>query len=555
MDDENPVGAALPSNSCVPQDSRGPGPGLLLLAAGLAGAGIMTVELAAVRLIAPRFGASSAVWTNVIGVVLLSLSLGYLLGARASRGPNPARSLGRVLLIGAACTAWLPALAGPVCAMLFPDGTILGEAVGLLVMGSLAASIVLFLPAATVLGCASPLCTEALHRQRGGAAGESGGRVLAAGTVGSLVGAFGTTYALIPHLDLTGIFLAAGGALAFAGLLVSRAAGGLRSGAVWLVPLFAAFGLSRMQTRDVREGELLLASRQSSYQSLRVVETGVGADAFRRLKVNEGLDSFQSVWAPNSGLLGGMYYDLFALPPSWEGAPKEWSTLVLGLGAGTTVRVMEGALPTNCKLRTVGIELDPEVIALAREYFDLVENNDRVVHAGLDARVALALDLGLDRDEGFDQVALDCYANQVEIPQHLATLEFFREVEDVLRPGGWLTINAAGFGLDDPVVRAVAETCATAFEQDVVAVQVPFSRNCMLFVRRGTRTSDPEDVESWNRPDARFESLLRSLALEGNWCRVVPGAPDPLTDSFSPMERLQLESLTTGHKRWIEGQP
>ena len=80
----------------------------------LAGAATMTVELSAVRLLAPWFGASSSVWTNVIGVVLLALALGYALGARLSARPRPARDLGLVLLLGAFLVAWLPALAPPV---------------------------------------------------------------------------------------------------------------------------------------------------------------------------------------------------------------------------------------------------------------------------------------------------------------------------------------------------------------------------------------------------------------------------------------------------------
>jgi predicted membrane-bound spermidine synthase len=543
----------------VPNTAEGRGPRILLLlvAAGLAGAGVMTVELAAVRLIAPRFGASSAVWTNVIGVVLLALSLGYLVGARVSRGANPARALGRVLLLGAVLVAWLPSFSGPVCSVLFPDGTALDEAVGLLVWGSLAASMVLFLPAATVLGCAAPLCTEALQRLRGGGAGESGGRVLAASTAGSLAGAFGTTYVLVPNLGMTGIFLTAGAVLAVAGLALLLTTRSIVAAAVLIIPLGLAFGFSRTSERPVAEGETLLAQTQSAYQSLRVVEAGTGDERIRRLEVNEGLDSFQSVWIPQPGLLGqGYYYDLFALPPFWDTreesveGPDRWSTLILGLGAGTTVRVMEGAMPEGVALSTVGVELDPAVVELALEHFDLDSGPDREVHGGLDARVALN-----HVARTFDQVALDCYANQVEIPPHLATVEFFREVRDVLRPGGWLSINAAGFGLDDPVVDAVARTCATAFEQPILVVRVPFSRNCMLFARRDAQVAGPDDEVAWHRPGARFHALLRRMELGDAWRQVEPNQGTTLTDAQSPMERLQLESLTDGRKRWLEAKP
>ena len=54
---------------------EGPGRGsaaALLAISALAGAATMVVELAAVRLLAPWFGTSMVVWTNVIAVVLLA---------------------------------------------------------------------------------------------------------------------------------------------------------------------------------------------------------------------------------------------------------------------------------------------------------------------------------------------------------------------------------------------------------------------------------------------------------------------------------------------------
>ena len=57
----------------------------------LAGIGWMATESRPPRLLAPYYGSSTMIWANIIGLVLIALSLGYVLGGKvADRWPNPA---------------------------------------------------------------------------------------------------------------------------------------------------------------------------------------------------------------------------------------------------------------------------------------------------------------------------------------------------------------------------------------------------------------------------------------------------------------------------------
>jgi predicted membrane-bound spermidine synthase len=164
----------------------------------VAGISTLGAEIAAARLVAPAFGASTVVWANTIAVVLVALAGGYWLGGRfADRRPD-ARGLARAALLGAALVALIPLLAVPVLQVTEDS---LGE-----LSGSLLVLLVLVAPPVLVLGALSPWAIRLRVRSVAGA-GDATGRLYALSTAGGLVGNFAAALALIPLVGTRWTFL------------------------------------------------------------------------------------------------------------------------------------------------------------------------------------------------------------------------------------------------------------------------------------------------------------------------------------------------------------
>ena len=105
------------------------------------------------RLLAPYFGASTIVWANTIGIVLVALSLGYWLGGRlADRNPHM-RGLCLVALVAAGLLALVPFAADP---LLDVGVDALDSVSAGAFLGSLLAVLVLVAVPVLLLGAVSP---------------------------------------------------------------------------------------------------------------------------------------------------------------------------------------------------------------------------------------------------------------------------------------------------------------------------------------------------------------------------------------------------------------
>src|SRR5450759_4446314 len=170
-----------------------------------AGAGSLATEICASRLLAPYFGNTTVVWANVIGLILVYLSVGYWLGGRvADRHPHP-RFLGGILLVAAAAISVLPFVAHPFLQLALQGFSALSIGV---VAGSFFATLLLFSIPVSLLGMVSPFAVRlALRDVR--TAGSVSGRLSSLATLGAIVGTFAPALVLIPAIGTQRTLLSA----------------------------------------------------------------------------------------------------------------------------------------------------------------------------------------------------------------------------------------------------------------------------------------------------------------------------------------------------------
>ena len=469
----------------------------------LAGTGTLATEIAASRLLAPAFGSSTVVWANLISVVQAALAVGYWLGGKlADRRPEP-RLLGRLVLLAALLVAATPFLARPLLevAVRAVDDARAGA-----VVASFAAVVLLFAPPVVLLGAVSPFAIR-LAVDDLATAGSVAGRLYALSTAGSLLGTFVPALVSIPLLGTQRTLLGAGAllALASAPLLGRRA----------LAPAVALAALAALLPPGaVRAADGVIYETESRYQFVQVVER---SDGSRLLYLNEGI-AVHSIWRPGTVLTGGAW-DMFLAVPPLLGRPLE-RVAILGNAGGTTARALARFHPQAV---VDGVEIDPEVSRVGRRFFGLGESPNVRVHDE-DARPFLR-----QTDERYDLITIDAY-RQPYVPFHLATREFFRLVQEHLRPGGIVALNVARVPGDNRLVDGIAGTLAAELPQVIVWPALRFNALVIGFSRPLSRAELSRRLRSGPAQLAPLRRLLGSELYSAT------PADRPWTDDRAPVE-------------------
>ena len=478
------------------------------------------VELTASRLVAPYFGSSTFIWASLIGLTLTFLSLGYVLGGRlADRRPDPtilyALTATAAVAIGAIPFVARPLLGASLDAFRELDAGAF--------YGSLAGTLLLLAPPITLLGFISPFAIR-LQIADVRSAGTTAGSLYALSTIGSITGSFLPVLVLIPIIGTAATFAALSLALlvpALAGLIAVRAR------PVALVVALAALAIPALALAapgGVRPPDrgTLLHERESAYNYIQVVEQ----DGRRSLILNEG-HAVHSVYDPDELLTGGPW-DYFMIAPLLvddDGAAAPRDALLIGLAGGTVARQLTaayGPIPID------GVEIDPEIDAVAREFFALDEltNLDVIV---ADGRYALKTS-----DDRYDLIGIDAY-RQPYIPFQLTSREFFAEVSDHMRPGGVAVVNAGRTTSDFRLVEALAGTMRSVFPY-VMAIDVARYTNTMLIGSHEPLTTEALTRHLETLPDSSPLRDVAAWSLESGNIRVVEPGGLVFTDDRAPVE-------------------
>ncbi len=487
--------------------------GLLVFVVGMSTLG---AEIAAARLMAPFFGASTIIWANTIGIVLVSLSVGYWFGGRlADRHPHM-RGLCTLVLAAAVLLALVPLVSDPLLSLSV-------KAFDTISIGAFAGSLfgVLALVAVPVLmlGAVSPWAIR-LKVQRLEDSGETAGRLYAISTVGSLAGTFLSSLLLIPLVGTQRTFLLFALALAVvAALGVGRRGAIVPVGvaALLLVPVGVVKGATSGDGRVVYEED-------TTHQYARVVEY---PDGERHLELNEG-QAVHSVFRPDTVLTDNVWDGYLIEPIAALGRPPR-SMAILGNGAGTTARAYGKYFPDTA---IDGVEIDGELNEIGRKYFDLRDRPGLRLFAE-DARPFLRR-----TDRRYDAILVDAY-RQPYIPFYLTTREFFELARDRLNPGGVVIVNVGHPEGSDRLEQVLSTTVASVFGN---VMRDPIEDVNTLVVA-SEQTVSPAKVRA---AAAELPADLRPLA-EGVAARMGPRlrGGEVYTDDRAPVEWLIDKSIVS----------
>lgn len=399
----------------------------------------MAFELVAARLLAPSIGSSIYVWTNVIGIMIAALALGYAAGGVIADTRNRKSDILWLFLLSATGIALVAILHQTILSTIT---TSLGDAR----LQGLVASLVLFAPPSFVLGTISPyLARLKLHSLE--TTGRSIAGLSAANSLGGIAGTFCTGF----------LFFSVIGSVETLTLLTT-----ILIVCSWLI--VPAYRFAVRAGISIILLICIVASLSTSASANTIAEIDTPSAHYKIIDVTLQNRPVRVLTMGPAGWQSGTYQDgskelVFAythkITDIVAAAPHKDRILILGGGAFSLPEYLGTHYPES----TVDVvEIDPLLPDIAKQYFGFKQPSNVQIFTQ-DGRTYLN-----NTTNRYDIVIADVY-NDISVPFALTTQEYTEALRSVTSLDGVAIANliAANNQNCKPLLASINRSYAAAF--------------------------------------------------------------------------------------------
>lgn len=396
----------------------------------------MTLELLASRVLSPTFGARLEVWTSIIGIILLSSSLGNYYGGKLA-DKNKKNVISNILLLTSISILIIPLLSNP---LLDINVVAYNSQFSVIVFCLIISALLFFLPG-FLIGMLTPIIvTNEIKDNK--AVGTSSGKIYSAMTIGGLFGTFISGFFLIPNFGTVELIYI----LAFIMLIISFIVNNNKKkySILYILIILIITGLfshtlyiEHQNRKDISSyNENKKVSLDTKYGRV-IISYGIKDNyKIKILNIDGGFESAMYVDKDKENDLVFEYLQKYGYVLKKYSNPK--NLLMIGGGAYSFPKY----IVSNTKSDIDVVEIDSEITKIAKKYFGLDKTMkkypNRIKNYNEDGRTYLN-----NNKKKYDMIFNDAFSGQTPA-KTLTTKEAVEKVSKSLNDDGMYVSNIIG---------------------------------------------------------------------------------------------------------------
>ena len=482
----------------------------------------MILELVASRVLAPYFGSSYLVWTSIIGIILLSTSVGNYLGGKiADKTDGDKKKLNKnieiILIISGILIFLIPNLQRGII-------TLITNITKDIKIGAIVATLLLFFTPSMFIGMITPIIIKLKINELQNV-GKNAGNISALGTLGSIVGTFTGGFVLVPKFGSIQILFILSTIMFLLVFLVEDDVKDKTFGKIVIVSIICIIvniicfwsysKINNVNGNKILEGKTDIRTEiDTEYGKVTIYNANKDQDLCRILNIDKGNESATFVNDDKCNELVFEYTKFYDL--MFNSSKKIKSTLMIG-GAGYSYPKYYISHYKD-KMMDV-VEIDEKVTEIAKKYFFLdklikeynIEDNHRLQLITDDGRVYLN-----NNRKKYDAILNDAFSGNSPA-KTLTTIEAAEKIYNSLNENGIYLTNIVSSveGENSKFLQAEVNTLKRVFKNVYV---IPCNNREDLYRVQNNMVVATDEIINFEK--CVKVSNEKNIILTDNYCPV-----------------------------------